>query len=305
MATRERYLKVPRAVIAGRVLAALLILLLLLRLVTSLNFAASDSAYLYVYVLDVGQSDAILLRTGEKTMLIDTATATEEAALRTALLTYGIDSLDYLVLTHPHEDHIGNARWVLQNLTVSEVLLPAVGSEGESYRWLCAAAQEYSHVETAREGQRFSLGEATVEVLSAGVVDGEGADADRNENNAGTVLRISFGAQVLLFMGDAEQETETYLLGTYGQEYLDCDFLKVGHHGSDTSTTAAFAAALTPTAAAISCGKNNTYGFPHEAVLTNLGAVGSHVYRTDESGTLVFGTDGSELRVIPPQTKGL
>ncbi len=305
MAKRERYLKTPCSVIVGRVLAALLILLLLLRLVTSLDFAAQDGGYLYVYVLDVAQSDAILLRTGGETMLIDTATATEEVALRTALLTYGIDRLDYLVLTHPHEDHIGNARWALSHLTVEQVLLPAVGSEDESYRMVCAAAEERSRVETAQAGQRFSLGDATVEVLSAGGGDGEGIDADRNENNAGTVLRISFGTQVFMFMGDAEQETEAHLLATYGQEYLNCDFLKVGHHGSDTSTTAVFAAALTPTVAAISCGKNNTYGFPHAAVLTNLGAVGSHIYRTDESGTLVFGTDGNELRVIPPHTKGL
>ena len=106
-------------------------------------------------------------------------------------------------------------------------------------------------------------------------------------------------------MGDAEKEAEHSLLSLYGAAHLDCDFLKVGHHGSSTSTTLQLLAAATPTVATVSCGKGNTYGFPHEAVLKNLAACGANVYRTDESGILVFGTNGKELRFIPPSTKGL
>lgn len=304
METRKRMIKMPRVVILWRVLALLLIVAALARLLYVLDFSGRDEGYLYVYVFDVGQSDAILLRTGDKTMLIDTGTAAEEAALRTALMTYGVDHLDLLVLTHPHEDHIGNTHLILNELTVERVLLPVGESEDVGYRMIREQAAARARTETAATGQRFSFGSATVEVLAAGF-PGESANVDRNENNAGTVLRVCFGDTVMLFMGDAEQETEAWLLATYGEAYLNCDFLKVGHHGSSTSTTAAFAAALTPTVAAISCDKGNTYGFPHAVVLANLAAVGSHVYRTDESGTLVFGTDGKELRVIPPNTKGL
>ena len=106
-------------------------------------------------------------------------------------------------------------------------------------------------------------------------------------------------------MGDAEAATESALISAYGSEKLDCDFLKVGHHGSSTSTSVPFLLATTPTVAAISCGKQNAYGFPHAPTLENLAAVGAYVYRTDESGTLVFGTNGQEIRLIPPKMKGL
>ncbi|MBR2312655.1 MAG: MBL fold metallo-hydrolase [Clostridia bacterium] len=303
MVKRSCRFQTPLSVTVGRVLSLLLGLLLLLRVVTSLNFAKPDENYLYVYVLDVGQSDAVLLRCGEKTMLIDAATATEEQALHAELSRYGIKHLDYLVLTHPHEDHVGNARWVMENLAVETVLLPAAGSEDFIYDLICDTAARCSVAKTAEAGQAFSLGGAKVEALVASGY--EDATTDEDVNNAGTVLRVQFGEQVLLFMGDAEAEAELSLLSAYGAQYLDCDFLKVGHHGSATSTTELLLAAATPTVAAISCGRQNTYGFPHEAVLQNLTAFGTHIYRTDQSGTLVFGTDGKELRLIPPDTKGL
>ena len=256
-----------------------------------------------MYVLDVGQSDAVLVRCGERTALIDTGTATEEKKLRSALVRYGIDRLDYLVLTHAHEDHIGNARWVIENLDVGIVLFPAVAPDDYSYQLLSRSAEHRTKTQTAAAGQHFWLGKAKFEVLLADnnpeLAKGDGS------NNASVVLRATFGTQSFLFMGDAEAEVEDELIGIFGAEILDCDFLKVGHHGSSTSTTAEFLAVATPTVAAISCGKQNTYGVPHAPILENLTAVGAHIYRTDESGTLVFGTNGEELRVIPPNMKGL
>ena len=259
--------------------------------------------YFYVYVLDVGQSDAILLRCGERTALIDTGTATEEKKLRSALLRYGIERLDYLVLTHAHEDHVGNARWIVENLEVENVLFPAVASNDYAYRLLCQSATERSTTHTASVGYRFELGGVKLEVLLA---DGN-AELSKSDggNNSSVVLRAVFGMQSFLFMGDAEAEVEALLLATYDINVLDCDFLKVGHHGSSTSSTMEFLRAVTPTAAAISCGKQNTYGFPHESTLEGLTAIGAQIYRTDESGTLVFGTNGQELRTIPQRTRGL
>ena len=291
----EQKRRVPLAVIFGRVLTVLLIVLVLLRLFPFFYRGGIDENALYVYVLDVGQGDAVLLRMGEATMLIDTASASKEDALRTALLQYDVKRLDYLVLTHPHEDHIGNARSVLEWLEVGEVLLPAVDSEESLYRIFCAVAKTESQVRSVQTGDRFSLGKATVKVLLAGGVVGESADADQNVNNGGTVLRIELGEKALLFMGDAEAQAEEVLLAMYPLSELRCDFLRVGHHGSSTSSSAPFLAATSPSIAAISCGRDNTYGFPHKEVLEELVVVGAQIYRTDESGTLAFCTDGTKF----------
>jgi beta-lactamase superfamily II metal-dependent hydrolase len=116
---------------------------------------------------------------------------------------------------------------------------------------------------------------------------------DAEGNNASLVLRISFGECVLLFMGDAEKEAEQTLLSRDTE--WDCDFLKVGHHGSRTACSQEFLAATTPQIAAISCAVDNDYGFPHEEVLDALRAVGAAVYRTDEQGTLRFLCDGKSI----------
>lgn len=297
----------PWQTLLGRIVAAALLLMLLLRLCLELPLTRRDENAFYVFVLDVGQSDAILLRAGEATMLIDTGSAANEAELHAALLKYHVDRLDYLLLTHPHEDHIGNARSVIACTEVATVLLPDIESEDVGYQLLCESAAAKSTVATVTVGERFALGDALIEVLSAGSTEQytDLGGEDENVNNAGTVLRVAFGKTVFLFMGDAEADAEAYLLDTYGAPYLDCDFLKVGHHGSNTATTAAFVLATTPVVAAISCGKHNTYGFPHSDVIENLTAVGANVFRTDTDGILVFGTDGNEIRKIPPNTKGL
>lgn len=295
MVEQRRRVRVPCVVIFGRVLTVLLIALILLRIFPLSHKIEMDENTLYVYVLDVGQGDAVLLRIGEATMLIDTGSASESAALRTALLRHGVKRLDYLVLTHPHEDHIGNARSVLEWLEVGEVLLPAMDSEDSIYGLFCAVAKTESSVRSAQTGDRFSLGKATVKVLLAGGDVRDTTDADQNVNNGGTVLRIELGEKALLFMGDAESAAEEALLDMYPLGELRCDFLRVGHHGSSTSSSAPFLAATSPSIAAISCGRDNTYGFPHKEVLEGLCAVGAQVYRTDEGGTLVFYTDGSTL----------
>ena len=289
--------------IALRVLALVLAALLLWHLATVLSPAPPSEDYLYVYVFDVGQSDAVLLRCGERTLLVDTGTATEERALRRALAQYGIERIDYLVLTHAHEDHIGNARFLIENLSVGRVLLPSTPGTDYAYGLLLESAAQHTAVTVAATGQHFAFGGATAEVLWAGDAGESTKDADAN--NASVVLRVTFGEQVFLFMGDAEEETEATLLENYGTAALDCDFLKVGHHGSSTSSSAPFLMAATPTVAVISCGKQNSYGFPHAETLESLTAIGAHIFRTDLSGTLVFGTDGCEIRHIPSTVKGL
>lgn len=294
----KRRLPIPWQYILLRFGAFLTILLLLLNLFLSPLHKEKSEAYLYVYALDVGQNDATLITTGNFVLLIDCAGAAAQDALVYELARYGITEIDVLLLSHPHEDHIGNTRYLLQNFNVKQLLLPPVESEELAWRVLLDELGESA--EFLHTGYTFSLGRASFEVLSVG--DRIGKDA---ENNASAVVRGVFGTQKLLFMGDAGKETEAALIEAYGAAYLDCDYLKIGHHGSDTATTMDFLLATSPTAVSISCGRENRFGFPTARVLADLEALGVHVARTDRDGTVVFGTDGSELRRISNEERGL
>jgi len=271
----------------------LLLLLLVCLVATRLGLAlyrvaTREEVPLRIDVLDVGQSDAILLRSGKDSLLIDTGTAAAELDLLNELRRLGVGQINTLCVTHPHEDHYGNGRALLSFLPVGSLLLPACEAEDYGYLLMLdeAAGREIPTV-TATAGVTLQLGECLVTVLSAG---------GKEANNASVVLRVTCGNAVLLFMGDAEAEVEAALLAA-DAALLDCDFLKVGHHGSDTGTTEAFLAAATPALAAISCGVDNDYGFPHTGVLERLAAVGTAVYRTDEAGSLHFASDGHTVYV--------
>ena len=283
-----------RAVRDNRPLAGILALLLLLPVLALLLIScATEADTLRVCVLDVGQSDAILLSQGDHHMLIDTGTATARDDLLGALQQYGVKQLEYLLLTHPHEDHVGNARAVLESCPVAQLMTSAAPSEESAYQLALNTAQTKNCTHNVLEkSDTFCLGNATCEVLLA-----SGAD----DNNGSVVLRVAFGSNTFLLMGDAEAEAEGSLIYLYyneGDNRLDCDFLKVGHHGSDTASTAKFLEVTTPLFAAISCGNDNEYGLPHEAVLSRLAAVGASTDRTDLSGTLVYISDGNDIRQI-------
>ena len=272
-----------------RVLCSVLSLLLLLCALPVLTACSGDEVQgLRIAVLDVGQSDAILISQGEHHLLIDAGTVTARGDLLGALSALGVKTLDCLLLTHPHEDHVGNARAVIEKYTPEQLLVGGTSSDEITYTTaLDAAEKQNCPVDVLEKGDVFYLGDAKCEVLHAGGATGE--------NNDSVVLRVVYDERVFLFMGDAEAELEDALLDEYPAERLDCDFLKVGHHGSDTGTTARFLEVVTPSVAAISCGEDNSYGFPHRAVLEALDGVGAVCYRTDLSGMLIFECDGEEI----------
>ena len=275
-----------------RVMRMLCLCLVLLALLPLSSCKGESEPTLTVTVMDVGQSECILLSQGEHTLLVDTGTAAQRDAVLASLTHHRVRSLDYLLVTHPHEDHFGNARAVLETHTVGALLLSPAASEELGYSILLeSAVSEGVPMQTVSDAYTFMLGEATCEVLCL-------MPQAEEANNTSLVLRVRFGEQVLLFMGDAEAEAEELLLSSAGESFVDCDFLKVGHHGSDTASTAAFVKAATPQYAVISCGKDNDYGFPHSAVLENLDAVGAAVYRTDTRGELQFSCDGKEIRYV-------
>ncbi len=268
-----------------RIGALCLVLLLLLPLVCGCGKENGDA--LRITVLNVGQSDCILLSVGERHMLIDTGTASERAAVLGELSARGIKELAYVLVTHPHEDHYGNARAVLETHTVGALMVSNEVKGDAGYELLLQSAQGAGvALRRMKDGDVFSFGGARCEVFCAFPEDPEG-------NNASLVLRVTFGTCVLLFMGDAESEAEEMLLSR--EIAWECDFLKAGHHGSRTACTEAFLAAAKPKIVAISCGKDNDYGFPHREVLSGLAQIGARICRTDEQGTLDFICDGETV----------
>lgn len=248
-----------------------------------------------VYVLDVGQGDAVLICQDGAYCLIDTGPAEAEDALLYDLETLEVESLDYLVLTHPHADHTGNARAVLQNVAVKQVLLPdwqPIAEETADWPRHLAdyATDSGAEILTAETGETYPLGSGTLEILQGG-----SADAD-SVNNTSLCTLFTAGDFRFLDTGDAEEAAEQRLLDTYGSA-LHSTLFKAGHHGSYTSNSLAFLQAVRPQAVAISCGLDNDYGHPHRAALQNFADVGADVYRTDLQGSLTFTWQDDALTV--------
>lgn len=269
--------------------AITLLCLLALLMPLLLSCRGEPFAGLAVEVLDVGQSDCSLITIGDAVMMIDTGTVTERGTLRAALRRRGIEHLDYLVLTHPHEDHVGNARMLLETYTVGALIVPTTNRDSFDYALVMDAAEGTdTAVQTVSAGQTFSLGEAEVEILLA-------AYDVADPNNGSIVLRVSYGETAFLFTGDNEEAGEATLLETVAAEKLECDFLKAGHHGSANATGKELLAAATPLHVAVSCGAGNSYGFPDEAVLARLRAEGAVCHRTDTEGDLRYCSNGNDV----------
>jgi len=270
-----------------RILCLVLALLLLLAVLPAC--AAQSGSALFVTVLDVGQGDAVLLSFDGKHMLIDTGSAGSRAQLLGELSRLGVTQLEAILVTHPHEDHYGNARALLETRTVMALFLPEQSGDELGYRLLLeSAAAQSVEIQKLKDAQSFFFNGMICEVFCP-------LPKDTEPNNAGLVLRVRYGENVLLFTGDAEWPAESALLAR-GEDWK-CDFLKVGHHGSKTASSPAFLQATAPQIAAISCAADNDYGFPHEEVLEGLAAVGASVYRTDEQGTLRFVCNGTSINL--------
>ena len=255
------------------------------------NLFAGEEDELAVYYLDVGQGDAILLQQNGATMLIDTGDNGIENQLLEQLQQLNVTELDYLVCTHYHADHIGGVVEVLQNITVKRVLLPSGTSTTQTYEDMLDAIEEKGIATSfPKIGYTGQLGEAEFQVVGPKYEDSD------NQNDNSLMIRVQFGNASFLFTGDAESTEEADTMAT-GYE-IQADVLKVGHHGSSTSTSERFLQAVNPVCAVISCGAGNDYGHPHEETLDTLSSAGVTVYRTDLSGAITMLTDGSTIRVM-------
>ncbi len=250
--------------------------------------ALTDQDGLRVDFLDVGQADSALVRCGGDAMLIDGGNAADSSYVVSFLRSQEVTCLDYLVATHAHEDHAGGLSGPLNTVTVEHVFCPVTEAEGEYFSALkkYTAAQGLS-IEVPQAGDTWALGDATVTVL--GPVR-DYADA----NNTSLVLAVDYGETSFLFTGDMEQEAEEDLLASGAD--LSATVLKVGHHGSASSSSQAFLEAVSPAYAVISVGEDNSYGHPSQEVLDRLAAMGVQTFLTSVCGNIACTSDGQTVR---------
>ena len=242
---------------------------------------------LSVYFIDVGQADSILVRTGDDNMLIDAGNNEDGPLIVSYLKELGVEKIDYLVGTHPHEDHIGGMDDVIKSFNVETYLMPDVLSTTKTFEdVLDALYSKNLSYEVPEEKKIYNLGDASIEVIYVGE---EGGDL----NDASIVLRLTYGGNSFLFTGDATSKVEKQILN----KDIKSDVLKVAHHGSNYSTTSEFLDKVNPEYAVISVGKNNSYDHPSLTTLEKLNKRGIKTYRTDEDGTIIFTSDGSNITV--------
>ena len=246
--------------------------------------AAPAAGQWQVHLIDVGNADAILLRSAKQAMLVDAAKASDADRIAAYLKRNGITRLDLLAVTHPDADHVGGAETVLRLVKVDRVIGTAACLATSACAALCRQAEKAGAAVTAvTAGDRLTIGDATVEVLGPRKVFD-------NDNDNSLILRWIYKRRAVLLVGDAEAEAEQALLET--PDRLAADLLKVGHHGGDHASGLAFLQAVRPAYALISCGADNPFDHPAAAVLDRLAGVGATVLRTDRAGTVILQTDG-------------
>ena len=268
-----------------------------------------------IHMIDVDQADAVLIQSGDGFMLIDAADRKAESKqkLNTYLTNMGITTLEWLVLTHPDADHIGGAQMVLENYEVKNVMLSDRIHTSATYENMLEAIIAEPDVSVHIVDVNATL-DTNTEDITATVYDAGdtfewrglhftimGPLAIKNNNDSSVVLRMQCGEMVAMLTGDAEIEAEELMLDEHNKSLLDCDLLKVGHHGSSTSSSQAFLNALTPSIALISCGVDNDYGHPHSEALQRLEAAGTTIYRTDLNGSVVISCDGTAFTLKSTQ----
>lgn len=224
---------------------------------------------LKVYYFDVGQADSILIVNNNSTMLIDAGNNDDGELVVNNIKKLGISKLDYVIGTHPHEDHIGGLDDVIDAFDIGTIYMPKVQTNTKTFEDVLDSVSNKGLTITAPKiGDKFQVGNANCEVMSTG-------EDSSNLNSTSIVIRMEYNNKSYLFMGDAEKINED------SREWPQTDILKVGHHGSSTSSSQNFLDQVKPKIAVIQLGEGNKYGHPHDEVIKRLENIGAIIYRTD------------------------
>lgn len=243
-----------------------------------------------VHFIDVGQADSALIECDGETMMIDGGNVADSNVVAAYLKKEDVTELNYVVCSHAHEDHVGGLSGALSVTKADNIYAPKTETNTKAYKNFKKKAEEQNvEIKHPNIGDEIQLGSSTVEFL--GPVDENGKDL----NSTSIVLKIIYGNTSFLFTGDAESDEEEEILNSGAD--LKSTVLKVGHHGSRTSTSYPFLREVMPQYAVISVEKGNSYGHPNEETLSKLSDAGVEVYRTDESGDIVMTSDGNSISI--------
>ena len=259
--------------------------------ITAESMATSTSSEvtgnLTVDFIDVGQADSILITNNNESMLIDAGNNEDGEDIVKYLENKGIKKLNYVVGTHPHEDHIGGLDDVINSdIQIENILMPKITTTTKTFEDVLDAIENKGlTVEAPSKGYEFKIGEANCKVMTDSIIDKD------NLNLSSIVIRLTFGNNSFLFMGDSEEENEKTI------SWPKTDVLKVGHHGSNTSSSEKFLNEVSPKYAVIMAGEGNSYGLPKDEIVKRIESLGTTIYRTDKNGTIEMISDGNEIKI--------
>ena len=252
---------------------------------------SEDASYLEgltVYFLDVGQADSILIEADGEYCLIDAGNIEDGILVTNYLKELGIPKLKYVMFTHPHEDHIGGGDDVILGMPIDLVLMPDRVTTSNVFETLVDALERRNTVvEVPKVGGTYKLGDGKFTILSC-------ASDSEDLNDTSIVAHCSYNDCDLIFTGDATKRIEKEILKNFEFDF-EVEVLKVGHHGSNTSSSVKFLESVDPKFSIISAGRNNDYGHPHDEIMERLEKIDTEIFRTDTSGTIIMRSDGYEV----------
>ena len=289
---RDKRNQILKRIARISILTLLIVLLVLISNITDKNLEyIVDESKLQIIYFDVGQADSTLIMNNGKTTLIDAGNDSDGDDLVKYIKSQKISKIDTVIVTHLHADHIGGLDDIIDNFDIGTVYMPdTIKTDKQVEEFLDAMERKKLNYEVPEVGEKFKNGLADCEVMS---IDNKAKDL----NNSSIVIQMNYLGQSYLFMGDSEKEVEN------SRDWNKVNVLKVGHHGSNTSSTERFLNQIRPEFAIISVGLNNKYHHPSTEILNRFKSLNTSIYRTDEDGSLLLESDGKENIIRKIKTK--